>query len=52
MKFGFDTKETARKYFNQLRQMFIDWNYLKFKSDKFNFQEENINSKLREFANA
>lgn len=52
MKFNFATKDIARKYFMELRQMFIDWNYLKFKSEKFNFQEETINSKLKEFANA
>lgn len=52
LKFNFQTKEIARKYFMELRQMFIDWNYLKFGSDKFNFQEDHINSKLKEFANA
>lgn len=51
-KFNFKSKEEVRKLFVELRQMFIDWNYMKFKSDKFQYHESSINSKLKEFANA
>lgn len=51
-KFEFKNKEEARKFFVELRQIFIDWNYMRFKSDKFQYHENSINSKLKEFANA
>ncbi|HBM15922.1 MAG TPA: V-type ATP synthase subunit A [Lentisphaeria bacterium] len=51
-KFSFKAKEDARQFFMGLRQMFIDWNYLKFGSDKFKYQEDHINSRLKELANA
>jgi V/A-type H+-transporting ATPase subunit A len=38
----FDEKEQARKFFYELRQRFIDWNYLKFNSDEFKKQEKTI----------
>ncbi|MCP4176976.1 MAG: V-type ATP synthase subunit A [bacterium] len=47
-----DDNEKARKFFAELRQMFIDWNYTKFKSDEFSQLENSIDSKLKEFVNA
>lgn len=41
-EFNFDDKETARKAFYELRQLFIDWNYKDFESEEFKKQEENI----------
>jgi V/A-type H+/Na+-transporting ATPase subunit A len=47
-----DNNENARKFFAELRQMFIDWNYVKYKSDEFSQHEDSIDSKLKEFVNA
>jgi len=52
MGFDFKNKDEARKFFVELRQMFIDWNYMKFKSERFQYHEGSINSKLKEFAHA
>lgn len=41
-KFTFDKKETARKYFYQLRQLFIDWNYKAWESEDFKKQEKKV----------
>ncbi len=38
----FDDKDRARKFFYELRQRFIDWNYMEFKSDDFKQQEKTI----------
>lgn len=51
-KFDFENKDLARKFFVELRQMFIDWNYMNFGSEKFQYHESTINSKLKEFTNA
>ncbi len=45
--FSFSTKDDARKFFYQLRQTFIDWNYKPWGSDKFSEQEKNINVLLK-----
>lgn len=37
-----DKKEAARKYFYQLRQLLIDWNYKEWESDDFRIQETAI----------
>ncbi len=39
---AFDDKEQAREFFYELRQRFIDWNYLEFNSDEFKKQEKTI----------
>ncbi|MBN1466704.1 V-type ATP synthase subunit A, partial [candidate division KSB1 bacterium] len=41
-EFAFDSKEEARSFFYDLRQKFIDWNYLEFESDEFKGQEKII----------
>ena len=48
----FADKDTARRYFNDLRQLVIDWNYLPFKAAEFAAQQEQIVAKLREAAHA
>ena len=42
-EFPFEEKEPARKFFYELRQKFIDWNYIEFETDDFNQQENLIN---------
>lgn len=46
--FGFDDKDQARRFFQELQLNFIDWNYMPFESDKFHDQESVINSKIEE----
>ena len=40
--FDLHDKDTARNFFNQLRQKFLDWNYSEWKSEKFNTVEKDI----------
>ena len=40
--FELEDKDTARNFFNQMRQKFIDWNYSLWKSDKFAENEKLI----------
>ena len=42
--FSLDTKDAARVYFNELRQVFIDWNYSPWKETEFNNLEAKIDS--------
>ena len=46
--FKLETKEKARELFNQLRQMFIDWNYIAMDSKKFEEQEQTIAEFIKE----
>ena len=39
-------KEDARSFFNQLRQAFVDWNYLAWDSDEFRAKEAEITELL------
>ena len=41
-EFEVTEKDDARNYFNRLRQLFQDWNYTEWKSDKFNSLEAEI----------
>ncbi len=41
-EFTFNDKEDARAFFYELRQKFIDWNYMEFESDDFRSQEKDI----------
>ncbi len=45
-EFQFENKDQARRFFNQLRQLLIDWNYEEFESDNFQQSEEKINQML------
>ncbi|NOY75313.1 MAG: V-type ATP synthase subunit A [Kiritimatiellaeota bacterium] len=47
-KFKVESKDDARKYMQELRQMFIDWNYSKMDSDEFNALEKKIDAKIAE----
>jgi V/A-type H+-transporting ATPase subunit A len=45
--FRFESKDTARQFFNDLRQLTIDWNYIKAGSDEFDKQEKAIDKHLK-----
>jgi len=45
--FSFENKEGARHFFYDLRQKFIDWNYMEMDSDDFKHQEENLNALIK-----
>ncbi|MEE1154311.1 MAG: V-type ATP synthase subunit A [Acutalibacteraceae bacterium] len=40
--YALESKEASRKFFNHMRQIFIDWNYTKFESKEFKKYEYNI----------
>lgn len=40
--YALTNKDDARKYFNRMRQRFIDWNYVAFESEEFKKAEEEI----------
>jgi len=42
----FKAKDSARKFFQELSQMFMTWNSVAFQSDEFNQTEEGIREKL------
>lgn len=41
-EFELESKDDARAYFNQLRRVFGDWNYVEFKTEQFNSLEKEI----------
>ncbi len=45
-KFKFSDKTTARRFFQELRQKFINWNSAAFQSDEFQSIEKNIREQL------
>lgn len=45
-EFSFDSKEECRTFFNRLRQLYIDWNYMVFDTDEFRKQEKTIEELL------
>ncbi len=47
-KFSFPDKAAARRYFLELRQLFIDWNYLKSDTEEFKSQQAAIEAKITE----
>jgi V/A-type H+/Na+-transporting ATPase subunit A len=49
-EFTFADKDQARDVFYQLRQMFIDWNYIADDAEEFKEQEEKINSLIEEYS--
>ncbi len=49
-KFRFEDKETARRYFLELRLIFTDLNYAEFKSAKFSELEQKMTAKISERA--
>jgi len=46
--FQLDDKEKARGFFNRLRQLFIDWNYIAMDSTEFKAQEKAIDTLIKE----
>jgi V/A-type H+/Na+-transporting ATPase subunit A len=46
--FQLDDKEKARGFFNRLRQLFIDWNYIAMDSTEFKAQENAIDTLIKE----
>ena len=46
--FGLDDKDTARGFFNRMRQKFIDWNYTAFLSEEFKNAEAEIDALYKE----
>ncbi len=46
--FSFESKDQAREFFYQLRQIFIDWNYMDADADQYAEQEKKINSQIEE----
>ena len=49
-EFAFEGKDQARDFFYQLRQTFVDWNYIARDKDEFGEQEEKINSLVEEYS--
>jgi len=44
--FDFSDKNDARKFFQGLRQVFLEWNSLEWKSDAFSKKESEIKGRL------
>ena len=42
--YALDSKDSARDFFNRIRQRFIDWNYTEFESDAFKNAEGEIDA--------
>ncbi|MCA9400102.1 MAG: V-type ATP synthase subunit A [Candidatus Omnitrophica bacterium] len=46
-EFSFDKKDAARKFFQELRQLFITWNSTEYDSEEFKTQESKITGKIK-----
>jgi len=44
--FAMESKDKARRFIQELRQLFIDWNYLKMDSEAFKNIEQSIDKKI------
>lgn len=49
-EFPFESKDRAREFFYELRQRFIDWNYMEMSSDEFKRQEKEIDALIQRTA--
>ncbi|MBC8491340.1 MAG: V-type ATP synthase subunit A [Candidatus Marinimicrobia bacterium] len=47
-EFSLKEKNEARNFFNKMRQLFIDWNYIDMKDEEFNKQEAVITKLIEE----
>jgi V/A-type H+-transporting ATPase subunit A len=47
-EFNLKEKNEARNFFNKMRQLFIDWNYIDMKDEEFNRQEAVITKLIEE----
>ena len=45
--FQFEAKPEARQFFNELRQLTLDWNYINMGTDEFIAQEKKIDSHIQ-----
>ena len=45
--FKFETKTLARQYFNELRQLTLDWNYTEFNSEEYKTQEKKLDAHVK-----
>ena len=45
--FDFEDKKEARSFFNKVRSLFIDWNYIDLEDDEFQKQEEELDKYLK-----
>jgi len=50
--FDFEDKKEARSFFNKLRSLFIDWNYIDLEADEFNKQEQKLDKYIKEKTSA
>jgi len=46
-EFQFEAKPEARQFFNELRQLTLDWNYIKMGTDEFVAQEKKIDALIQ-----
>ena len=46
-EFQFEAKPEARQFFNELRQLTLDWNYVKMDTDEFVAQEKKIDAHIQ-----
>ena len=46
-KFNMKDKDEGRRFIQELRQIFIDWNYVKYNSDEFKNLENKIDEKIK-----
>ena len=44
--FNFENKQTARRFFQDVRQVFLNWNFSEFNSEDFKQKEKEIRKKL------
>ena len=51
-QFDFSDKDKAHRYFLELRQVFIDWNYAAMDSEQFKKLEAAIDAKVKEHSHA
>jgi len=49
-EFKLQAKNEARTFFNKLRQLFIDWNYIDMQDDHFKAKEQEINKLIEEYS--
>jgi len=51
-KFSFEDKNTARKFFQGLRQVFIEWNSSEWRTESFNKIENQVKEKCKKYITA
>ncbi len=51
-EFQFEAKPEARQFFNELRQLTLDWNYIQMGTDEFVAQEKKIDAHIQAKAKA